>query len=190
MDDPVRRKDRDVSDDDAWIEAFLARAATGVLAVAADARPQLNANLFVYEPGTRAIYVHTARHGATRRGAEAEEHASFACFEMGRILPARRAIGFSVEYASVIAHGRLAIIEGPEASHALRRFMEKYAPHLEYGKDYDGVTEADLARTSVYRLAVEEWRAKRNAKPRDEPGAYPYGGPYPPPGPVADTENP
>ena len=176
MDEPIRRRDR-VVDDEAWIEDFLARAPTGVLVVGAEGAPHVNANIFAYDRDARAVFVHTAREGATRRRAEATgQEAAFVCFEMGRILPATRAIGFSVEYASVVARGPLCVeADVGRAARALRLLMDKYAPHLAYGTDYDGVSARDLEQTSVYRLDVRAWSAKRNAKPEDFPGAYRYG---------------
>jgi hypothetical protein len=168
----LRRRDRGV-EDEGWIRSLLDRAPVGVLATVAGGQPFLNSNLFVYDPTTHSIYLHTARRGRTRDNAEADDRACFTAFEMGRLLPADRALEFSTEYGGVVAFGHLSVVEeADEAQRVLARVMEKYAPHLTPGVDYEAATEADLARTSVLRLAIEEWSGKRKEVAADFPGAY------------------
>ncbi|MEM8997089.1 MAG: pyridoxamine 5'-phosphate oxidase family protein, partial [Acidobacteriota bacterium] len=76
-----RRRDRGV-DDPAWIAELLGRVAVGVLATSCDGRPSLNPNLFVYDPGRRAIYLHTARTGRTRDDLEKNPRVAFTVAEM------------------------------------------------------------------------------------------------------------
>lgn len=174
---PVRRRDR--SEDDAWIEAFLSRAATGILALATEAgeAPHVNSNLFVYDPAAHALIFHTSRIGAMRDrvAGSAPVQATFHAFAMGRLLPDVRALEFSVEYESVTAQGPIDVVDEPAAAEAaLQRIMDKYAPHLAPGRDYETATAADLKRTSVYRLQIERWSGKRKAVAEDFPGAYRY----------------
>ncbi|MFQ5537967.1 MAG: pyridoxamine 5'-phosphate oxidase family protein [Gemmatimonadota bacterium] len=168
----LRRKDREM--DDAWIRAFLAVAPWGQLATAdVDGQPFLNANLFVFEPGRRCIYLHTARTGRTRENVEANPRVSFSVQTMGRLLPALEALEFSVEYAGVVCFGRIGVVgDGREAQAALRLLLEKYAPHLEYGADYRAITPEEMDRTAVYRLDIEAWSGKRKIAAEDFPGAY------------------
>jgi uncharacterized protein len=171
----LRRKDRGV-EDEAWIRSLLDRTPVGVLATVAGGQPFLNSNLFIYDPSTHSIYLHTARRGRTRDNAEEDGRACFTAFELGRLLPADRALEFSTEYGGVVAFGRLSVVEdATEARRVLARVMDKYAPHLASGVDYESPTDADLARTSVLRLAVEEWNGKRKAVAEDFPGAYRFG---------------
>ncbi len=94
---------------------------------------------------------------------------------MGRLLPADTALEFSVEYASVVIFGTAARISDPQqATDALHCLLSKYAPQLRPGQDYRPVVPEELARTSVYRIAIEEWTGKRKAVPEDFPGAYTY----------------
>lgn len=51
----IRRKDREK--DDAWVGAYLQRAAFGFLATVRDGQPFLNSNLFVYDADRHAIYL-------------------------------------------------------------------------------------------------------------------------------------
>ena len=174
---PVRRRDR--AEDDVWIQAFLKRAPIGILALPGPgaAAPHVNSNLFVYDADEHALIFHTSRVGAMRDLVTAGEppQATFHAFAMGRLLPDVRALEFSVEYESVTAQGIIAVVDDPRAAEdALQRIMDKYAPHLSPGSDYETATAADLKRTAVYRLRIERWSGKRKAVEEDFPGAYRY----------------
>ena len=174
---PVRRRDR--AEDGVWIEAFLARVPTGILALAGNAgeAPYVNSNIFVYDASDRSLIFHTARLGALRDRVDAGEpaHATFHAFTMGRLLPDTRALEFSVEYESVTATGTIDVVSAPdEAERALQQIMDKYAPHLVPDRDYEPATAADLKRTSVYRLRIGSWSGKRKQAPADAAGAYLY----------------
>lgn len=170
----VRRQDRQL-DDAEWIDRFLARASFGHLAVCHDGQPLLHANLFWHDAGT--IWFHTAPVGKLR--AVVEAGATRACFsvaEHGRILPAGTPLDFSTEYAGVICYGTLEVVAGLEDKRAgLDGLMAKYAPHLVPGTDYQPMPDADVERTTVFRLRVSERVAKHNVKP-DEYPAYPFPG--------------
>jgi nitroimidazol reductase NimA-like FMN-containing flavoprotein (pyridoxamine 5'-phosphate oxidase superfamily) len=170
----LRRSDREVTDEE-WIKALLRRAPIGVLATVHDGQPFVNTNLFVYDEAAHAIYFHTARMGRTRANIESYDRICFSVYEMGRLLPADTALEFSVEYASVVIFGTAARISDPQqATDALHCLLCKYAPQLRPGQDYRPVVPEELARTSVYRIAIEEWTGKRKAMPEDFPGAYTY----------------
>lgn len=169
----VRRADRAIKDE-AWIESFLLRAPVGVLATVHEGQPFLNSNLFIYAPQRRAIYMHTARVGRTRANIEQAEKVCFSIFEMGRLLPAATALEFSVEYAGVVVFGEAALIGGEEAREALQWLLDKYAPHLRPERDYRPVTDEELDRTAVYRIAITGWSGKQKAVSADFPGAFTY----------------
>ncbi len=170
----VHRRDRAV-EDEAWIRALLRRAPVGMLATVSDGQPFLNSNLFVYDEAAHAIYLHTARVGRTRANIEADGRVCFSTFEMGRLLPAAEALEFSVEYAGVTVFGRGAIVtDRDEAKAALQRLLDKYAPHLHPDRDYRPVTDQELARTAVYRVAIDAWSGKQKIAPADFPGAFRY----------------
>ena len=170
----VRRQDREVTDE-AWIKRMLNREAVGTLATVHDGRPFLNANLFVYDEQTHAIYTHTAHVGRTRANIEHVEHVSFCVFNMGRLLPADVALEFSVEYAGVVVFGTASIIENEtEATNALQLLLDKYAPHLKPGVDYRPPVAEELKRTSVFKLAIESWSGKKKEVDDDFPGAFWY----------------
>jgi nitroimidazol reductase NimA-like FMN-containing flavoprotein (pyridoxamine 5'-phosphate oxidase superfamily) len=170
----VLRSDRAVNDED-WIKALLQRAPIGILATVHDGQPFLNSNIFLYDEAEHAIYMHTARMGRTRANIEVEEQVCFNVYEMGRLLPADTALNFSVEYASVVIFGTATkISDEKEATDALHLLLRKYAPHLQVGQDYRAVVPEELVRTSVYRIAIEEWSGKKKEAPADFPGAYSY----------------
>lgn len=169
----LRRSDR--SADDAWIRAFLREAPVGVLATVEGDQPFVNSNLFVYDEGRHAIYLHTARAGRTRSNVEAHEKVAFTAFEMGRLLPADEALEFSVEYGGVVAFGTASLVSDPEeAERGLQLLLDKYAPHLKPGRDYRPITTDELKRTSVFRLDIESWSGKRKWEAPEFPGAFEY----------------
>ena len=173
----LRRKDRGI-EDEAWIRALLHRAPVAAIATLYEGQPFLNTNLFVYDEKAEAVYFHTARFGRTRVNVEAEEQACLSVYEMGRLLPAPTALEFSVEYASVVVFGRCTLIKDrQQAREALHVLLDKYAPHLERGRDYEGATEQELIRTAVYKLAIEDWSGKRKQVAADFPGAFFYDAP-------------
>lgn len=155
---------------------MLRRAAVGVLATVNDGQPYINTNLFVFDQAADAIYMHTARAGRTRTNIESDARVCFSVSEMGRLLPADTALDVSVEYAGVVVFGRASVIadEG-EAKRALEMLLKKYFSHLEYGKDYRAIQPAELARTAVYRIQIEEWSGKRKQVEENFPGAFWYG---------------
>jgi len=172
----VHRKDRAV-EDVGWIRALLHGAAVGTLATVSDGQPFINSNLFIYDEAAHAIFMHTARVGRTRANIEGDERICFAVHEMGRLLPAKEALEFSVEYAGVTVFGRGAVVaDKSEAKAALQLLLDKYAPHLHPGRDYRPTTDQELARTAVYRIAIDAWSGKRKEVAEDFPGAFLYRG--------------
>lgn len=171
----IRRRDRAVTDE-TWIQAFLQTAPVGILATNHGVQPFINSNIFAFDVDAEVIYLHTARVGRTRSNAESDSAGVPACFhimQMGRMLPAERALEFSVEYAGVMAFGTLSVIEDVEhAKRALQAIMDKYAPHLKPEQDYEPATLDDLKRTSVYQFKIETLSGKRKVVAEDFPGAY------------------
>jgi len=174
-----RRQDR--SRDETWIRDFLLRSPAGVLATAPGGVPYAVPTLFAYDPEREALYLHSAPVGRTRGELETGEageegtRVAFVAFEMGRILPSPDALEFGLEYASVMVFGRGGVVgDAAEAERALRLLLEKYAPHLRPGVDYHDLTAAEVARTAVYRIEIEEWSGKARTAPSDAPGAYRY----------------
>jgi len=173
----LRRRDRAVTDE-AWLRALLTHAPVGVLATSLDAQPLINSNLFVYDEAAEVIYLHTARTGSTRDAIDRNPRVCFHVMEMGRLLPASRALEFSVEYAGVTVFGLARVVDDPvEAEAALQKLLDKYAPHLHPGRDYEPTTDGDLKRTAVYRVEIERWSGKRKVVPENTADAFWYRAP-------------
>lgn len=176
----MRRRERAV-EDEKWIRAFLHSGAWGALATIADDQPFINTNLYVYDEKANVIYLHTARTGRTRSNIEGDERACFSVSEMGRILPADTALEFSVEYAGVTVFGRGRVVDDDaEKSHALQILLDKYAPHLKRERDYRSANQEELDRTSVLRVDIDRWSAKKKEVEADFPGAFWYDDQRPP----------
>jgi nitroimidazol reductase NimA-like FMN-containing flavoprotein (pyridoxamine 5'-phosphate oxidase superfamily) len=176
----VRRADKAVTDE-AWIKAFLHSGAWGVLATVAEGQPFIHTNLYAYDEGAHAIYLHTARVGRTRSNLENDGRVCFSVAEMGRVLPNEIALEFSVEYAGVTVFGRGLVVEDDEEkARGLQLLMDKYAPQLKPGRDYRPANQEELDRTSVFRIDIESWSGKKNEKEADFPGAFWYDALRPP----------
>jgi len=155
----MRRRDR--GKDDAWIAAYLQAASFGFLATVREGQPFLNSNLFVYDPGRHAIYLHTARTGRTESNLSEPVKVAFSTAAMGRLLPADEALEFSVEFSGVVAFGTGGVVEdSQEAEAALQMILDRYAPHLEPGRDYRAIVPAEMKRTAVFRIDIEAWSGK------------------------------
>ena len=95
---------------------------------------------------------------------------------MGRLLPAERALNFSVEYKGVTIFGRVSIVEETEeAKKALQLLSDKYFPHLKPGVDYATASPEELRRTTVFCIQIDEWSGKQKQVEADFPGAFYYG---------------
>lgn len=169
-----RRADRTITDED-WIKTFLRRADWGVLATSLDGQPFVNSNLFVYDENAHALYLHTAAVGRTLQNLLENPRVCFTAAQMGRLLPAKTALNFSVEYASVIVFGTARrVTDVAEATRALQALLNKYFPHLHPESDYRPITPEEVARTAVICVVIEHWSAKRKQAPPDFPGALFY----------------
>lgn len=169
----VRRSDRAV-DDAEWMSNFLRHASVGTLATVHEGQPFVNTNLFVYDEPNGCIYIHTAHVGRTQANIDKDARICFTVMEMGRLLPAKEALEFSVEYAGVVIFGKATIIDDrEEAKRALQMLLDKYAPHLHPGEDYRPPIDEELKRTAVYRIVIESWSAKKK-EVEDFPNAYWY----------------
>jgi len=170
----VRRSNRAV-EDESWIKQFLHEAEFGVMATVHETQPFVNSNIYAYDEAAHAIYLHTARVGRTRANIDQAEQVCFSISRMGRLLPAKEALHFSVEYAGVTIFGAARVItDEVEATHGLQLMLDKYFPHLKAGQDYRPPVAEELKLTAVYRIDIEQWSAKRKQVEPDFPGAFLY----------------
>ena len=153
-DRPLRRKDRAVSEAEAW--AILQEATWGVLStVGPDGWPYgVPLNHVVVEG---RLYAHAAATGHKLDNLAGEPRASYCAVAEAEVRPA----ALSTRYASAILFGRVRLVaDKAERLRALRALGERFAP---------GETEALEAsltregpRTAVLRLDPERITGKRN----------------------------
>lgn len=171
----VRRQDRAVIDD-GWIMAMLSRSPYGHLATVSGQQPFVKPTLFVFDAASHAIYLHGALEGRTAANLHANPKVSFTVSEMGRLLPAARAKGFALEYSGVVVFGSVAVVKDEEeAKRELQMLLDKYAPHLRPGEDYEPISSEDVTMTNVYRIDIEQWSGKKREADAEFPGAFHYG---------------
>lgn len=162
--------------DEAWIREFLQQSPFGMLGTAYGNQPFVTPTLFVYDDEARVIYFHSALKGRMRLNIDANAQVCFTLAQMGRLLPAKSAKEFDVEYSSVMVFGKACLVDDPaEARRGLDLLMQRYAPHLQPGRDYNAITEDELKVTAVYRLDIEAWSGKENQGAVDHPGAFMFG---------------
>ena len=149
--------------DDEWTRDFLLRVQVGHIATRWDEQPFIIPTSFWYDPQRHEVYFHSNIVGRIRANIERHPQVCFEAFEAGKLLPSNAALEFSIQYQSVIAFGRIRILKDPdEKRQALYGLIEKYFPGMAPGKEYRPITDPELARTSVYAIAIESWSGKRN----------------------------
>jgi nitroimidazol reductase NimA-like FMN-containing flavoprotein (pyridoxamine 5'-phosphate oxidase superfamily) len=149
--------------DDDWIVSFLELAQVGHIATRWDEQPYITPTLFWYNPEQHEIYFHSNITGRVRANAERHPEVCFEASQAGELLPSNIALEFGFQYESVIAFGKIRILENEdEKLRGLYGLIGKYFPGMEAGKQYRPITEEELERTSVYAISIESWSGKRN----------------------------
>lgn len=174
--DDVRLIGRAVEEDD-WIEAFLDEEPMCVVGLVDDGSPYVVNQLFVYDADEQAVFLHGAATGRTRSVVESDGtvEASLTVSRMGQLVPAAMPVDFDVEYESVVAFGEVSLVtDVANKREALERLMTKFAPQLSPGADYEPIADDSIDRTSVYRIDIDGWSAKRNETPPGDETAYEY----------------
>lgn len=130
------------------VRQILSEATNGVLSlVGTDGRPYGVPLSFVYD-GRGAIFFHCAREGRKIESLRHCRHASFCTVALDDVQPAE----FTTYYRSVIAEGRISIIESrDEIIAALRMLGDKYSPAIDSTHE---IARA-LDRVCVLRLDIE-----------------------------------
>lgn len=167
----IRRAE--LAQDDSWVKAFLHRASFGATATVCNGQPFITNTLFVYDEEANAIYMHTSRHGRLFHNVVGNnnDRVCFSTARMGRLLPADKASGVDVEYASAVVFGRIGLInDQDEACRVLHMLLGKYFPDMP--PDKYPVTDEDVERTAVYRIRIEQWSGKQSKDEDDNPGAF------------------
>lgn len=138
-----------------------------------EGKPYLVTRNFAYDPKRGALYMHGALKGRTFEHAQTDKQVCFTAYKMGRLLPAARAMNFSVEHSAVVVFGRIALVTDPEeAKVGLQLIMDKYFPHLRPDLDYESTSDDDLKVTAVFRIDIDSWSGKEKKATEDFPGAF------------------
>ena len=168
----VRRRDRRF-DEPEWMDRLLQMGSIAHLAFVWQGRPMIHAQNYWLDGGV--IYWHGAQAGLLREAVSAGPlDAALSVGEHGRLLIADTADEFSTEYASVVVHGTVRIVEDDaERQRVLAAIVAKYPPQLLEGRDYQAADAASVKRTTVYRMEIESRTGKHNIKPASWP-SLPY----------------
>ncbi len=147
--------------DEKWIKKFLGEAPIATIASVHEGQAFLTPMTFVYIEKENALYFHGAKTGRLRANIELNPKVSVNVFEMGALVPDEKAEDFGLDYKSVTIFGEAKLLEDDQESiFALKELMDKFFHQFETGKDYEPIQEADLKRTGVFKIAIEEWSGK------------------------------
>jgi len=134
----------DTTDDD-WIRDFLLQSNIGHIGTRWDEQPFITPSTFWYDPERHEIYFHSNITGRVRANAERHPEVCFETSKTGQLLVSNIALEFGLQYESVIAFGRIHILEDVEEKRrALYGLMEKYFPAMLPGKHYRSITDKEL----------------------------------------------
>ncbi|MCX8061093.1 MAG: pyridoxamine 5'-phosphate oxidase family protein [Anaerolineales bacterium] len=148
-----------------WIEEFLQKSPIGHVATRWEKQPFITPVLFWYDYGQRRIYFHTNLYGRLRTNCEQYPEVCFETCEMGKLLPSNIACDFGVQYASVVAFGKIRFVnDDREKEYGLIGLLRKYFADLEPGEDYRPITQDELDQTAVFCIEIESWSGKKNWK--------------------------
>lgn len=150
----MRRKEKEISDKKE-MEAILKQSKVGRIALVDGDRPYIIPVNFGYRAGT--LFFHSAPEG---RKIELIQKNPNICFEVDQVIKFKKskiACEWSVEYKSVIAFGKAALVNGREEKEdALKTIMAQYS-----GKNFEFPAE-NLDRTVVIKMTVEQMTGKQS----------------------------
>jgi nitroimidazol reductase NimA-like FMN-containing flavoprotein (pyridoxamine 5'-phosphate oxidase superfamily) len=171
----LRKKEYQLEDEN-QIKKLLERGAYGVLATVFGEQPFITPLLYVFIEEKEAIYFHGAKLGRLRANLHYNNRVAFNVTEHGRILAHQQASEFNIEYTSVTVFGKAKLLEGlSNKGWALQCLLDKYAPHLIPGKDYQDIQPDEIEMTAVYEIEIEEWTGKWQRGDQEYSDAYDYG---------------
>lgn len=171
----VRLKEDQVEDQD-WITDLVVRCVYGALGTVYKDQPYVTPVTYVFIPENHSIYFHGAKTGRLRANLHFNNKVSFSLVEVGEVFSHDEASEFNIEYNSVTIFGQAYLLQDKNAIRsALQALLNKYAPHMTAGKDYQIIQEKEIIRTSVYQIKIQEWSGKRQQyDPEFYSGSFPY----------------
>jgi hypothetical protein len=157
-----------ILEDERTILSILEKTPVGVLATCAGEEPWAVPVNFVYDAGSRRVYLHSGLKGRKLENIRANPRVSFLVYVPGKLAVAEKACEFGQRYQSVILSGRARIVdENEEKRRALEQLVAKYAG----GRRMEPQAQAALARVAVIAIDVETLSGKENVD--HEPPADP-----------------
>jgi nitroimidazol reductase NimA-like FMN-containing flavoprotein (pyridoxamine 5'-phosphate oxidase superfamily) len=170
----IRRTQNAIHDQEE-IKDLLKRGAYGTLASTHQDQPYITPLTYVYIEEDHALYFHGAKVGRLRGSLEINPKVCFNVTEVGRMIPDEEAVGFGIEYRSVIVFGTVArVIEDELVGRLLQALMDKYVPHLKPGEGYPPISSEQIKGTAVYKISIDAWSGKEEIDDPDCEGAYYY----------------
>lgn len=148
---------------DDWTKEFLLRCQVGHVATHWDDQPFITPKLYWYNPENHKIYFHTSYKGRLSANCARDNKVCFEACEIGKILPAKTACNFDLQYESVVVFGKIYLVEDrTEKLYALYGLLTKHFPDMKVGQDYKSIADNELDRTAVYAIRIESWSGKRS----------------------------
>jgi nitroimidazol reductase NimA-like FMN-containing flavoprotein (pyridoxamine 5'-phosphate oxidase superfamily) len=152
------------------------RCVYGTLGTVYKDQPYVTPVTYIYNPKSHSIFFHGAKTGRLRANLHFNNLVSFCLVEVGEIFSHREASEFNIEYNSVTIFGQAYLLKNRESIRsALQALLNKYAPHMSAGKDYQEIQEKEIVQTNVYQIKIQDWSGKRQQyDPKFYSGAFPY----------------
>lgn len=153
--------------EDEWIRGLLRSARVAHIATARDGQPFVNPTTFWFDEQQHRIIFHSNLAGRVRANIEDNPKVCLEVSELGKFLPSNVALEFSLQYRSALVFGTARLLDdADEKRRVMTGLIAKYFPAMQPGREYRGIQDAELKRTSVYALQIEVWSGKENWKDR------------------------
>jgi len=152
------RKEREMNE--ANTARFLLKARIGRLGICQDNEPYVVPVLFVYDPETEVIYVHSSKRGRKIKMMKANPKVCFEVDEMSKIVIGKSPCNCTVVYRSVIVFGEASFINDPVAKvKVLNMLIKKYA-----NETSNEVTPEMTNNTQIVKIKITSKTGKENQK--------------------------
>lgn len=150
----MRRKKQILSAEESI--AILQKGTSGVLAVLGDdGYPYTVPLSYVYDEKTNKIYFHSAKEGHKMDAVRRMDKVSFCVIGQDQVVPER----FTTHYRSVIAFGRMRVIEGGEEwQAAIRKLIARYSPNESSGNVQREIQSA--SQFYIMEMSIEHMTGK------------------------------
>ena len=167
----VRRKDRQ-EQDPSFLKDLLENTVSCTIAVERSGYPLNHIAFFAYDAATDEIVFHYSKHGYAGEEITDGKKASVAVYKYGKLYTAPRATDFGCEYQSVIAYGKIRIIQDEdERLRSLDLFFNKFFSSVPK-ENYAAFTSQEAKPVHVARIKIESWLGKEHRVPEKALAAF------------------